>query len=206
MKKAFIIGNGPSRKGFDLKFLKGKGTVYGCNALYRNFPKFDLPDYLVAIDEKIIEEIEKSKFPEDRFIVPPEAEQWEDPGFNPYRRYRSNAGMNAMLEAIKAGHTSLYCFGFDFMIRNPKVALGNLYDGTNAYGPETRTRYEDNINRIKYMTFLARKYHNIEFKFVVPRYGNRDEYHILEAKNVTGMFYDKFVEVINSEQKKVANA
>ena len=34
---AYIIGNGPSRKGFDLNVLKDTGQTYGCNALYRDF-------------------------------------------------------------------------------------------------------------------------------------------------------------------------
>lgn len=200
MKRAFIIGNGPSRKGFDLNLLKNHGTVFGCNALYRDFD----PDYLVAIDEEIIKEIKASKFPKKRFIVPPEIEQWEDPEYNPYRRFRSNAGVNAMLEAVKKGYKELYCLGFDFMIRDPKVALGNLYDGTNAYGIETRTRYDDNLNRVKYMTFLASKYSSTQFKFVVPRYPNKDQYHILNAHNVHGIMYDKFRDMLAREKQDIA--
>lgn len=195
---AYIIGNGPSRSKFDIAKLKGKGTIFGCNALYRDYPDHSIPDYLVAIDEEIIKEIKKSKYPKKRFIVPPDNEQYEDPKYNPYARYRSNAGVNAMLEAIKMGHTKLYCLGFDFMLKKPERSLGNLYDGTNAYGPETRTRYIDNINRVKYMTFLARKHSNVKFVFVVPEYGNLDEYHTLNAKNVGGMFYGKFQHMLNN--------
>lgn len=205
-KVAYIVGNGPSRQKFNLKKLKGRGTVYGCNALYRDFPSHSLPDYLVAIDDAIIQEIQQSDFPKERFIIPPEQEQWEDPAYNPYTKFRSNAGVNAMLEAIKGGHTTLYCLGFDFMLRRPERSLGNLYDGTNGYGLQTRTRYIDNINRVKYMTFLARKYPHIKFIFVVPDYGNMDEYHNLNAKNVGGMFYGKFENILNqiqSEKKAV---
>ena len=46
---AYIIGNGPSRKGFDLNSLKATGQTYGCNALYRDF----LPDYIFSVDTKI---------------------------------------------------------------------------------------------------------------------------------------------------------
>ena len=35
MERAYIIGNGPSRKGVDLSKLPGK--TFGCNALYRDF-------------------------------------------------------------------------------------------------------------------------------------------------------------------------
>lgn len=192
---AFIIGNGPSRSKFDLNKLKGNGTTYGCNAVYRDFDC----DYVVAIDPPIIEEIGASSYPKDRFIVPPLEEQFEDPQYNPYTRFRSNAGVNAMLEAIKAKHNVLYCLGFDFMLKSPKMALGNLYDGTNAYGIETRSRYVDNLNRVKYMQFIARKYSKVKFKFVVPKFGNKDEYHNLNAKNVFGVFYDSFEQSLNQQ-------
>ena len=203
-KIAFIIGNGPSRSNFDITKLKGLGTVYGCNALYRDFPKHDFPDYLVAIDPPIIEEIEASSFPKEKFIVPPFDEQFEDPQYNQYSRYRSNAGVNAMLEAIKAKHNVLYCLGFDFMMRSPKLALGNIFDGTNAYGPETRSRYVDNLNRVKYMQFLAGKYNKVKFKFVVPKFGNKDEYHNLNAHNVFGIFYDSFEASLSQDIKEAA--
>ena len=47
MKIAFVIGNGQSRSHFNLNTLRGKGTIYGCNALYRDF----MPDVLVATDD-----------------------------------------------------------------------------------------------------------------------------------------------------------
>jgi len=199
-KVAFIIGNGPSRTEFDITSLKGLGTIYGCNALYRDFT----PDYLVAIDPPIIEEIEKSDFPTDRFIVPPFDEQFEDPEYNKYTRYRSNAGVNAMLEAIKMKHNVLYCLGFDFMMRSPKLALGNIFEGSNAYGPETRSRYVDNLNRVKYMQFIASKYKKVKFKFVVPKFGNKDEYHNLNADNVFGVFYDSFEQSLHQDIKEAA--
>ena len=77
MNTAFIIGNGTSRKGFDLTRLKPYGTVFGCNALYRDFPDYSLPDFLVSIDDGIITEIEHSDFPSKRFIVPPMDERLE---------------------------------------------------------------------------------------------------------------------------------
>ena len=55
MSKVFCIGNGESRKDFDLNVLKGKGKVYGCNAIYRDYP--DLIDVLTAVDNGIIHEI-----------------------------------------------------------------------------------------------------------------------------------------------------
>ena len=46
VKRVFCIGNGESRQGFDLEKLRQHGTIYGCNAIYRDF----MPDVLTAVD------------------------------------------------------------------------------------------------------------------------------------------------------------
>ena len=53
LKRVFIIGNGESRKGFDLAKLRQHGTIYGCNAIYREF----MPDVITAVDHGIMHEI-----------------------------------------------------------------------------------------------------------------------------------------------------
>ena len=52
--RSFVLGNGKSRLNFDFNHLKRFGKIYGCNALYREFE----PDYLIAVDPKMIFEIE----------------------------------------------------------------------------------------------------------------------------------------------------
>lgn len=186
---AFIIGNGPSREGIDLTRLIGQGCTFGCNAIYRDYPDYLIPDYLVAIDPIITEEIKQSTFPSERVIIPPFAEQFEakehSGGF-----VRSCAGINAMLEAIKQGFTTLYCFGFDFLLEDQHMSTANLYDGSNGYGPETRASYSDNINRCRYMEYVAQKNININFKFVLPR--THRKIHKINSSNVTGMYYESF--------------
>ena len=59
--KAFCIGNGTSRLGFDLNKLRGKGTIIGCNALYRDFK----PDILVCVDSGITHEAYQSGIAKD---------------------------------------------------------------------------------------------------------------------------------------------
>jgi hypothetical protein len=51
----FIVGNGKSRKNFNLEKLKEKGTVIGCNALYRDFT----PDILTVLNTGMIQEVQK---------------------------------------------------------------------------------------------------------------------------------------------------
>jgi len=58
MKRVFLIGNGESRKGFDLNILKPFGRIYGCNAIYREYT----PDVLVSVDHGIMHEIYHSGY------------------------------------------------------------------------------------------------------------------------------------------------
>jgi len=53
VKRVFCIGNGESRKGFDLETLRPHGKIYGCNAIYRDF----MPDVLIGVDHGIMHEI-----------------------------------------------------------------------------------------------------------------------------------------------------
>ncbi len=171
MNTAFIIGNGTSRKGFELTKLKPYGTIYGCNALYRDYFDNSIPDFLVAIDDGIITEIEGSDFPSKRFIVPPMDERWEPADCN-IGRPRSNAGINAMREAIKMGYNQLICLGFDFLIQDDKQLLSNVYDGTPNYGPSTRASAADNPGRVNYLQWLVRKNLDTHFIFIFPSIEN----------------------------------
>jgi len=54
MKRVFLIGNGTSRKDFDLESLRQYGKIYGCNAIYRDGFR---PDVLIAVDHGIMHEI-----------------------------------------------------------------------------------------------------------------------------------------------------
>lgn len=166
---AGIIGNGASRIGFKpVEFQKRQMKTFACNAFYRDYdPTFEFPDYLVAIDSGMIMEIIQSKFPKDRFIIPPPYQHWEPPECNP-NRPRSNAGMNAMLEAIKRKHYKLYCIGFDFLIPNAVQSVSNLYDGSRNYGPETRASVLDNPGRMNYLNYIAEQNPDVEFTFLYP--------------------------------------
>lgn len=189
--RAFIIGNGKSRNEFDLEQLRPHGEIYGCNALYRDFE----PDWLVAIDDAITEEIKASNFPKNKFIHPVYEEQFEHPEFNPFTRLRSNAGMNAMIEAIKRGKRELICLGFDFII-NDNLSVSNMYDGTNAYGPETRTAIQDNIRRVKYLDWFATKNNVCKIRMILPRIQNL-KVHKLNSVNIRGMFVDELTSYLN---------
>lgn len=169
--KATVIGNGTSRAGISLESLDG--VVFGCNALYRVYE----PDYLVAIDTAIVNEIRASDFPKEKFIEPPEDEKWEPvelhwkasngPFWKP-QRPRSNAGMNAILEAIKMGFNDLYMYGYDFLIVDDAQATSNMFEGTSCYGPETRANINDTRNRFNYLFYILQKNPTVNFTFLFP--------------------------------------
>ena len=71
--RAVIIGNGESRKGYELNLLTnhrggllGSGAVqiYGCNALYRDYA----PVFLVATGKDIIDEVANSGYCDDHIV------------------------------------------------------------------------------------------------------------------------------------------
>ena len=172
---ALIVGNGTSRKDLDLLGMaralgEGKPVIYGCNALYREFrPIYELPDYIVAIDSGAIAEVESSDFPASRVIVPSEEERWEPAELHPSGgRPRSNAGMCAMVEAIRRGAKTLLCVGFDSFLSDAAQSTSNVFDGSTNYGPETRASVWDNPGRTRFMSYLASKNPDIDFIFIYP--------------------------------------
>ena len=162
-EKAFVVGNGLSRKKFDLKKIQGKGKIFGCNALYRDFPV----DYLIAFDDKILSEIIKNNFDRTKLIVPIPEERYEPAIFNPYRP-RENAGMVAMREAIKKGHDHLYILGMDFLLEDYSLNVKNVYDGTFGYELNTRASFEDTQRRFVYFIWFAQQNPNVKFTAVFP--------------------------------------
>lgn len=190
--RAIVIGNGESRKGFDLDRLKDE-TTFGCNALYRDW----WPSYLIALDERMVQEILHSDYPEETFVEPPESEKWEPAEVNP-NRPRSNAGVIAINEALAHGFTQIYCMGFDFLIRDKDKSTSNLYDGTPCYGMETRAVYGDNMNRARFLLHVILHNPKAQFNFVLPE-DDKDNIIIAKDKveNFDTMSYEEFEQCLN---------
>lgn len=185
-KVAFIVGNGPSRLDIDLNNLVGKAPIYGCNALYRDFDKWD---YLVSIDQEMVQEVRNAEgaFGSGNIIVPPEDMHFEPEEYSPARR-RNNAGMVAMDIAIGRKFDILYLLGIDFVLKGD-ISTGNVYEGTQNYGPETHANQDDNYYRIQYLQWFARKHSHVKFIFVVP---DIVPMRPIEPNNVLGMKMETF--------------
>lgn len=185
-KVAFIVGNGVSRQEIDLNNLVGRAPIYGCNALYRDFDKWD---YLVSIDQGMVNEVRKGEgaFGNGVIIVPPENMHYEPLEYSPRRR-RNNAGMLAMETAISRGFDILYLLGIDFVLSGD-ISTDNVYKGTENYGPETHANKDDNYHRIKYFEWFARKNSGVKFVFVIP---DNVPMRAIESENVVGMKMEVF--------------
>jgi hypothetical protein len=132
LNRAFVIGNGISRKSISLESLRTHGKIYGCNALYRDFD----PDYLIAVDIKMVLELAEARY---QHKIP----VWTNsnktflkiPGlnfFNPAKGWSS--GPTALWMASEHDNEEIYILGFDYAgIGDDKQQVNNIYSGSFNY-------------------------------------------------------------------------
>ena len=119
---AYVIGNGPSRKNFNLELLHGQkggeggvrpvGQTYGCNLLFIEFN----PTFLVCNNKFLCAEIAASKYCEDNIVYSNQRQITKHPGhFHLYPHFKpNNTGTLAAWLACADGHKEVYLLGFDF--------------------------------------------------------------------------------------------
>ena len=143
MDTAFVIGNGESRNIFPIDKLKGHGTVYGCNAIYRDHP--DLCDHIVSVNADMHEELAQwhdgratptihglQDIPQWDFICEGDGIHDRPEGLKLYRLWHGGnakkksikridfansrgSGCSAVLMAADAGHKTVIILAFDIM-------------------------------------------------------------------------------------------
>lgn len=137
---AYIIGNGPSRKDFDLNRLKETGQTYGCNALYRDF----WPDFIFSVDTKMTQQMVADEVGLKTFHYAPALEVNRKQSKGMLHLIPNNphwiSGNAAFWTAGVHGHKNIYLLGFDFR-EYGKNQLNNIYQGTECYGE----RHDDKI-------------------------------------------------------------
>lgn len=163
---AFVLGNGKSRLAVDARSLLSLGKVYGCNAQYREYE----PDYLVAVDVKMINEIILTKYHETH-------EVWTNPNrgvatkkhinfFHPHKGWSS--GPTALWLAATHGYREIYILGFDFQGIDGK--LNNVYADTANYKKttDTATFYGNWLNQTER---VIKEFANTRFYRVIDEKG-----------------------------------
>lgn len=161
-KPAFVLGNGKSRLAVDPKSLLTLGTVYGCNALYREAD----PHVLIAVDVKMINEIIDSGYHLNN-------EVWTNPNkgiksknrinlFSPHKGWSS--GPTALWHACREGHQEIYIFGFDYQGEDGK--FNNVYADTHNYKKSTdsATYFGNWLNQTEK---TIKEFKNIRFNRVI---------------------------------------
>jgi len=161
---AYIIGNGPSRKDFDLNKLKATGQTYGCNALYRDF----VPDYIFSVDGKMTKKMVDDKVYEKCPHYAPSLEVNRYPKGGPsYLHLIPNnphwiSGNAAFWTAAVHGHKNIILIGFEFR-EYGKNLLNNIYQNTPNYGE----RHSDTIFENWLSQFRGFQKMRLDCKFTV---------------------------------------
>ena len=146
----FVLGNGTSRKDINLNLLKKYGKIYACNAIYREFD----PDYLIAVDAKMVLEIDRKGYQKQNSNV------WTNPnkaykkieGLNYFRPSKGwSSGPTALWLASQHGYRTIYILGFDYKGLEDGKRVNNLYAGTPNYKKinDTATYYGNWLRQTK---------------------------------------------------------
>lgn len=128
MSAAFVLGNGISRLAVDLSVLKPHGTIYGCNALYREF----FPDVLISTDRGIAHTIQHTGYAREHVMYT----RKPLPGMGarpvPQSYYGFSSGPIAVGVAAMDRHLAVYLIGFD-MGPTGNNRFNNVYADTEFY-------------------------------------------------------------------------
>lgn len=128
MTIAFVLGNGLSRLDIPLPVMQQQGTIYGCNALYRDF----VPDVLISTDRAIATHIQESGYAKThRFHT---RRPLPDSGARPVpsQYFGYSSGPIAVSLAAQDNHALIYLVGFD-MGPTLENRFNNIYAGTEFY-------------------------------------------------------------------------
>lgn len=189
-KIAFVLGNGTSRACVNLHELKKYGKIYGCNAIYREF----VPDYLIAVDVKMVKEIVNTGWHLQHTV-------WTNPNkdvrkihglnfFNPHKGWSS--GPTALWMASQHTYDEIYILGFDYQGLNGKV--NNVYADTPNYkrSVEQATYFGNWANQTEK---ILREFNNIKYYRVCNKDAFTPDNVARVTNNFSHVYYDEFSQI-----------
>jgi len=171
---AFVLGNGESRKGIKIAELKNHGTVYACNGVYRT----EQPDFLVAVDPKMILEIAEgdyminnkvwsnfnAQYNKNQKIL--DHVQWFKPSLG------WSSGPTALRMACDHGNKIIYILGFDYQGhqqngKENRFKFNNVFKDTRNYkrSQDEATFYGNWMNQTKR---VLQDFKDVQFTRVIP--------------------------------------
>ena len=188
---AFIIGNGRSRLDIDLESLRGRGMIYGCNALYRDFT----PDVLIATDNGIAKEIQDSGYAKSNVFYtrrPIEESGAKKIEYN----YGWSSGQVALSYAAHAKHSYLYMLGFDLAGLNDNKDFNNVY-ADSAHYKTSADRATFYGNWLKQIHETVSKFKEKRFIRIIPD-GGYVPSELKPIRNIQHMPTSEFKTVLNT--------
>jgi hypothetical protein len=192
--RRFVLGNGRSRLNIKPEELRPYGYIYGCNALYREFE----PDYLIAVDPKMIFEIESKGWQLTHQV-------WTNIN-SKYKKFKNfnyfqpslgwSSGPTALNFATQHGASEIYILGFDY-VGMPSGLVNNIYSGTENYkkSDDTATYYG---NWRRQTDQVIRSNPNIKYFRVVEENFFDPEWNY---KNFSHITYNSFTESLKNFNK-----
>ena len=190
MTVAFVLGNGRSRLAVDpQQELMGRGKIYGCNAIYREF----MPQVLVSTDKPISDQIQIEGIPErvEHWTRRPLPDSKSKKIERPY--YGMSSGPVAISRAALDGHSHIYFLGFD--LGSPDGLLNNIYGGTEFYKSNTdKATYAGNW--IYQINQISREFRQTLFFRVMGPESTAVKFEN-KWKNVETITMEQFKKVIN---------
>jgi len=193
-KIAFVLGNGTSRLEVNHQKLKKHGTVYGCNALYREFA----PDHLICVDTKMVIELSEKQYQKEHSVWSNSNKLTQQtPGINLMKPNKGwSSGPTAMLLASQHEHQTIYILGFDYEgLGNEKNLVNNVYAGSRNYKrKEDRATYFGNWTRQTMM--CANMYPRINYYRVIADRSSFIPDHLTDIANLKHITISEFKEKI----------
>ena len=200
---AFVLGNGESRKGISIGDLKQHGKVYACNGVYRT----DRPDWLVAVDPKMMLEIAETDYMEKNKVYSNyNAHQyknserilnhvtWSKPSLG------WSSGPTALRLALDHGFKEVYILGFDYQghKQEHRTKFNNIFKDTRNYkkGKDDATFFGNWMNQTKKCLI---DYKDAKLTRVIPKGWFRPK--DLEWKSMIHMETPEFLEKFKLQQK-----
>lgn len=186
--RCFVLGNGKSRLNINPQTLKKYGKIYGCNALYREFE----PDYLIAVDPKMVIEIANSGYQLTH-------EVWTNPNkqitsFNGLRYFTPSLGWSSGPTALNLASShnpkEIFIFGFDYV--GKQGLFNNVYADTPNYkkSNENATYYgnwETQTQQVIKNNQHIKYYRVVEDSYYCPKWNYTN------FRNITYKEFEKFL-------------
>jgi len=191
MSTAFVLGNGISRLAVDLSVLKQRGTVYGCNALYREFA----PDVLISTDKGIAHTIQHAGYARDHVMYTRKPLPGLCARSVPQNYFGFSSGPIAVGIAAIDKHLAVYLIGFD-MGPTAGNRFNNVYADTEFY-KKSSSNPTYSGNWVRQLVTVARDFEKVSFHRVVGE-TTADIAELQGIKNMRHMPMTDFLNRINN--------